>query len=513
MFPPGWYFASVPADLTVTAGGLRSRGVTVHVLDGNARLGAFLAPAAVHALQRPSTYGDDLAHAEATALWTSACRQAGERSGATCTPRVLGFGDTVESHLPTALSVGCDASLNPALPVLDELVDQTVGFEPEVVGVALVHPEQRVQAVAFAARLRTRGFDGKLVLYGSLEDALSPLDLAPDLLGLPRHALFDLYDGVVLGSAVDSIFTLACGRQAPGVLAGGQANLPQPQPQPAPAVPDFGGITASSYPFPAPVVDLRLSHGCPWARCAFCAIHTHQPDYVQPVPGAAAEAMGLAHESLGTTFFRIRDCLLTPRGIEQVAGEVHGLSFRAHWSCRARFSRDLDRDVMERGRDAGLDEIWLGLESYSLRVRDHMGKGIPQAVIARVLADAEASGVRVRLLCILGFPGEHPDETMETIAFLRANRKRTDGVSLTPFELMRHSPVAAAPKTYDVTLLEDDLPRHERLRASLPFRTPDEESRQAAITNAMHEARKLFTSRDLLLGPDPSHTWMHEVGP
>lgn len=516
LFPPAWYYAAVPADLTATAGVLRARGLPVRCFDLNAAFHArLLSPCdGFAALREVGTYRNDILHVSAATLVQLRCREVGEAFGVTLTPRTLELG-VDPSHVPPSRAAALDRLRNPALPVLEAAVVDVMMSPPSVVAVALVHPEQRPHVVALGALLRDAGFRGRLVVYGSLEDVLAPADLADDLLGEPRHVLFEHYDGAILGEAESALVALA--------LDGAMASVPnllwreRPSARPLRHVeraeelsaPSFDGIEPGHYPFPWPIVDLRLGRGCPWARCHFCSIHAHHPVYRAASVDTVAEAMVIANRRLGARFFRLRDDLVTSTQLAALAARLSQLPFRPRWSCRLRFEPTLDESVLRAAAESGLEEIWLGLESPVDRVRGLMNKGGRQGDVGRISTAAERVGVRARLLCMVGYPGELPEERAQTLALLRERLESSPaGVSLTPFRVTRSSAIARDPSAFGIELLPETLARHERLRAHLPY--AGEEALRGSVDRMIQELAPVLAAHpSTRFGPDPSHGWLH----
>lgn len=469
MFPPWWYFPAVPADLSHTGGALEAWGHDVHTLDLSGATQAALvgSTAGWKALRDPATYPGGLASA-GLALH-QAFRSLPTR--ARLRPATL----TLEGD-PDDLRVlrahGLDPAHNPALPVLTAAARQITQRAPDVVGITLVHPDQKAQGPVLARLLRDAGYTGIIALYGSLEDVVAPSDFAPDLLG--GHLLFDDVDGVIVGEAESALRALLEGTPVPNWVTRETTVLPQRYVEDLGALgaPRFADVVPAHHPTPTPVIDLRLGRGCPWARCAFCAIQAHQPGYRASAAarvGAAAEA---AHAALGSTHFRVRDDLVTPRQLRELAEAFRELPF-ATWCARSRFEPALSREVLQNARDAGLSELWLGLESGSERIRASMDKGVRSEVVERIVLDCAALGIRVRALVILGFPGETEADFLETEAFLTRHGERLCGMALTPFQLMRRSPMADALERFGLHAAEDPLPAHVRLRHHVPVQALD----------------------------------------
>lgn len=498
----------MPADLAYLVGALRAAGLTASARDLSM---GFVHHAIGHhpawsALRAPATYADREAQLSAHLALFTAFRAQAASWPADWGLRHLHLSGVDEGDAVAGRQAALDPRRNPALAYLRREVRSVMRDPPERVAIALVHPDQRPQCLALATLFRRQGYDGELILYGSFEDVIAPLDLAPDLIGDPVHDVFSEFDAVVLGEAGDALVALCRGEPAPNVVRAGDASVPEHRLEDLSRQPDpvFDWVRPEIYPYPEPVVDLRLGRGCPWGKCAFCAIQAHQPGYRFTPAASVARAMASAHTDLGSTHFRVRDDLLTPTQIRDLGRAVNGLDFQAHWMARARFEPALSGEVLQNA--TGLEELWLGLESAVPRVRDAMDKGVRQDVVERILA--ESGQVRLRALCLLGFPGETEDEARQTIDFAVANQDRLAGVSLTPFELMRRSPMASDPARYGLEVGSDPVPRERRMRHTLPVvSAPGMPAGRAE--QLKHEA--LPALMDLIRrdpGPWPTHTWV-----
>lgn len=388
VWPPLWTYTSVPADLTDTAGALRAAGVPTRLHDLSAGLTRHLLGdlPGYQALQRPETYLDPERHRAAAAALEAASAAIGARHRVEYGPRRLRFPDIDEDHVSGALRVGLDRGRNPALPYLQASARRLLGDDPAVIAIGLGFPAQRVGALALARLLRECGYRGYIALYGSLQDEIAPEDFADDLEGSPLHLLFRDFDGAVVGeaeSALTAFWRVTQGQgqlsEVPNLLSpatGGRRPRRHVESLREQASPSFEGIDPALYSTPGPVIDLRLGRGCPWGRCTFCAIHAHQPGYRAGPAGRVAEAMRQAHDALGARFFRVRDDLVTPAQLRLLAEAIAGLPFRPRWSARVRFEDALVKDTLARAAGSGLEELWIGLESASERVRERMDKGV-----------------------------------------------------------------------------------------------------------------------------------------
>lgn len=496
VFPPLWYFAAVPGDLSHAAGFLGEQGLEVEALDlstgaNHALLGS---TPGWQALRDPATCGDHAAALAARDEVRARARALGSRFGARYNTRSLVLEGAHPEDLGRSLAIALDPRKNPLLPWLTDQARRLTDLAPRLVGIAACHPDQLVFGPALGRLLRQAGYTGTLVLYGGLEDVLSPADLVAEL--GPDHLLFEDFDAVLPGEP------------GPALLAALRGKAPAQPPWEAPdALPDFSWVEPAHHPFPTPVVDLHAGRGCPWGRCAFCAMGQRRPHQL-PSAQWTLRAMERAHAQLGSTAFRIRDDLVSPSFLVELAGLVRARLPQARWTARARIHPRLSAPLLAEARAGGLQELWVGLESAVPRVRELMDKGVDQEHVLGLLRAAREAGVRVRLLCLLGHPGESLDEARQTLDFLVEHQHLWAGISLTPFELMRSSPVGQRPNHWGIQLTPDPLPRHRRLRYHLP-------------TSHAPDLRALFPRLQALAalrapttaGPDPSHDWLLEDRP
>lgn len=519
VWPPVWTYTSAPADLSETGGALAAMGAPVRLWDLSAGLlSRLLAGPHLDALRQWRTYADPAAHAAAAEGLDRAAAAISARFGVQYAPRRLVFPDVDEDHVAGAWKVGLDPARNPALTFLDEAAGRILADAPAVVAIGLGFPTQRVCALALARLLRRRGYQGFIVLYGSLQDEIAPEDFAPDLAGQPAHLLFTDFDGAVLGEAETALFALwraetgqgAIG-EVPNLIAKRTGLVLPPRREEALSAlgpPIFTGLRAEDYCTPTPVVDLRLGRGCPWGRCTFCAIHVHQPGYRAGPVARLIEGFIAAHRQLGAIFFRVRDDLVTPRQLREIAAAVSELPFRPRWSARVRFEDALTLDTLQRAAAAGLEELWIGLESGSERVRALMDKGVSQATVERVLESCAAACVRVRALCLLGHPGETVEEAAATVDLLLSRPHQIAAASLSPFQLMRRSPMGQDPGRFGLSVRPDPLPRHARLRFALPATWPGQLTRAEMAPLLARVEAELLPRLRAELRPDASHGWI-----
>lgn len=514
IFPPLWYFSAVPADISYPHSWLVQHGMTVGVWNLSARFQYenYGESRGYHILQDPKSYYDLTTLKAGHNALRQTAKQIGVQHNSPVRFRKMAFEKDEIHHVPVALEVGLDPRRNPALGLLKQTCSELNAADPNLIALAFVHPDQYVQVLTLAKLLRDSGYARKLVIYGSLEDVVAPADWMDDLVGEPTHMLFETVDAVIVGDSEAALLSLCKGEtNHPNIMWG---HTPQPPENTRLHLKNwpplhFEHVISDHHPYPKPVVDVRLGRGCSWGRCAFCAIQSHQQGYRSGDPEHVAASMLSAYETLGTTFFRIRDDLVTPPQLQKLAQVIRALPFQPRWMVRGRFNPGFTRSLLREARAAGLEEIWMGLESGSPRVRELMDKGVAQDQVIRILHDAASIGLRVRALCIVGFPGETDKEFQETVDFVLEHQARLSFFSLTPFQLARNSPMSADPRRYGLEVLPDPLPRQERLRFLIPSSKRDGTPPIEGTRRFNEAVHRFLPWVEQITGPEPTHDWMY----
>src|SRR5512138_2435177 len=108
VFPPLWYYASVPGDLLVTGSHLRARGIEVGCHDLNAGFFAHVLSEnrGYRALRRRATYENELAFREASAAVAAGWKDIARSHGARASFYHLELGGDDPGHVPSALAGG-----------------------------------------------------------------------------------------------------------------------------------------------------------------------------------------------------------------------------------------------------------------------------------------------------------------------------------------------------------------------------------------------------------------------
>lgn len=173
------------------------------------------------------------------------------------------------------------------------------------------------------------------------------------------------------------------------------------------------------------------SRGCP-DRCRFCGSPWFWSRRVRfRSPESILAELRLIRKRFGLREFSIRDdnFTLDRNRVLEFCRLLRRSGLRFRWSCQARVDT-VDAALLTAMRQAGLEQIQLGVESGSPRILAKLGKRITPAQSEAAVAAARAAGVGVTIYLMTGMAGETAADFAATRALL--DRLQPDAVVVSP---------------------------------------------------------------------------------
>lgn len=195
--------------------------------------------------------------------------------------------------------------------------------------------------------------------------------------------------------------------------------------------PDYSHYPAEDYLSKEMIYPLRSSYGCSHRGCAFCTHHGNIP--YKKIDLEEIES-AIVKNKMRNLFFI--DDNIPAELLSELADMLR--PHKVKWWCQTRPTEDL-LGMFPKLKESGCTAVSFGVESGNQRILDSMRKGTDAETVSRVLEESHDAGIRNIVFMMFGFPGEDENSFMDTMEFLRNNRKNIDIVSASVFGLQKGS--------------------------------------------------------------------------
>lgn len=199
--------------------------------------------------------------------------------------------------------------------------------------------------------------------------------------------------------------------------------------------------------FGSGVVPMQASSGCPH-HCAFCNfVKDRRLTYTKPLDQLVSEMKSVQKRGAKYIWFVDDNFRLGAKDLERVCRRfiAEGLQIKWMTFIRADSIKDADFKLI---KEAGCEELRLGLESADLSVLKNMNKKANPELYSEVIKNLLAAGINCSAYFIFGHPGETSHSAEKSIEFIKSlEHPELPGVfswSMYPFMLAPLSPIYEA---------------------------------------------------------------------
>jgi radical SAM superfamily enzyme YgiQ (UPF0313 family) len=229
--------------------------------------------------------------------------------------------------------------------------------------------------------------------------------------------------------------------------------LADPPPLETLPIPDFRDVPWGQYLVPRRYAPIRMSEGCYWGKCAFCARYGHERLAYFP-PERVMDGMAQLRESHGIRDFSVNDDCMPPEYWDDLCAGIHRQRLDLSMCIWAKPVAGFTPKRLQRMAQAGVRQIRWGVESGHPRVLKRMRKGTTVGTTLRVLGHAHEAGIWNHACFIVGFPTETRQEAEATLDLIRSHRAIIQSFILYPFVLYEHSAIFGDPEAFGIRDLQ-----------------------------------------------------------
>ncbi|MBI3927144.1 MAG: radical SAM protein [Armatimonadetes bacterium] len=249
---------------------------------------------------------------------------------------------------------------------------------------------------------------------------------------------------------------------------------------------DLEGLSLERYLAPEPVLCIRASKGCYWARCSFCDTFYGVEHERRTLDQLVAEIRHV-RDRYGVRHFQFIDDCIPPRRMKAMAERFLEEDLRVEWFCNGRLDKGFHQEILEVAHRAGLRMVLWGVESGSSRILGLINKGVHCDGRFDLLRRSAEVGIWNFAYIFFGFPTETREEAMLTIEMLCARRDIIHSYGRSVFTLGKHSELYRNREKYGILSVVQDV---EELSTNLHYA-----SQEGMTDREVDEMMKLCTSR------------------
>lgn len=253
-----------------------------------------------------------------------------------------------------------------------------------------------------------------------------------------------------------------------------------PEPLDRVPYPDFDDIQWDRYLTPRRYIPIRMSDGCYWGKCTFCA--RYGPDRIAyMLPDRVVEGLEHHQETYGIKDVSVNDDCMPPDYWEELCQKISSRKLKLSMLIWAKPVAGFTRRRLELMAKAGVRQIRWGVESAHPRILGLMRKGTTVSTTLRVLQDAHDLGMWNHACIILGFPTETREEAQQTLDLIGNHRAIIQSFILYPFVLYEHSYIYQHPEEFGIREIQlEPTPFFDRISYTTDAGLTPQEARALA---------------------------------
>ena len=172
------------------------------------------------------------------------------------------------------------------------------------------------------------------------------------------------------------------------------------------------------------------SRGC-IGSCIFCEERAFWGKFRARNPENIVGEFSRNVKQLGIRRFRLNDSLINGdlKNLPLTCDRIMEAGLDVVWGGNARINPSMDEQLLAKMHNAGCRFLVYGVESGSDKVLGDMRKGTSTQQTENLIKQTRSMGIRAYIFLITGFPTEDEEDFMETMEFLKRNKRYIEGVA------------------------------------------------------------------------------------
>lgn len=340
-------------------------------------------------------------------------------------------------------------------------------FDPDVIGISLFSWFMQRTAELFCLEVKKYKPTCKIFIGGA---GVTRFLVNGKTEEWPKHMISkNIADAIIIGEGEDAVVDF-CKNQLQGISI-----IPQLKSLDRKVIPNFSGIDLFKYETifkddftkEGPVITITGSRGCP-RKCSFCNVESIWPTFVfRPAEKIVDEIENYVKKA-GVRKFKFTDSLMNGSSSnwrnlnKEIIKRKLDIEYTGQFIVKPT-GQTLDNDY-DLAKEAGLSKLFIGVESGSENVRNHMRKKFNNASLYETIEKLSNRNIKQLWLFITGYPTETEQDFQDTLDLLKKYKKFGSlvTISIVSFVLIPDSPIAWQSKYKDLEFYNEH-PNNEGL--------------------------------------------------
>lgn len=363
------------------------------------------------------------------------------------------------SYIKEIISGAAKKEENPFIALFENSVVPSLRSETGLFGISIIYTDQLIPAITLARAIKNKSnapivVGGEVIARivkesnGNLEDLFSVFDGIA--VGDGSDVLVNVIDSISRGSNLDNVPHLITSKNRHRQL-GSRAPMTSLD---VLGRPDFNGLNLKLYFCPDTVLPLLSGKGCEWGNCVFCT-ESFEKNFAPRSIDLLLDDIEFFVSEHDTRHITFADSDIPAQRLKQIADGLLARNIRISWSCYARLTPALTKEIIETARKSGCIQIYFGLESASQRILHRMRKGIRIDNVPNLLQLCHEQGIHVHLFCFVGFPDETKEEACHTARFIEQNISHIGSFNIGPFAFRTYSEIFQKSEQFGVSINQE----------------------------------------------------------
>lgn len=307
-------------------------------------------------------------------------------------------------------------------------------FKPDIVGFSILLKSQLVYSLALSKLIKKRNKKIKIIFGGAslILDNLSDID--------KLVSNNNIVDFIVGGGGEYHLLSLLKNiRKTKLKIRKNEGKSRLEMPFALSCFPNYSDFKLKEYFISKTILPIHIAKGCSWSKCTFCQAASSGPKFIAKKINKIIKEIKFLKKEYNTKSFYFIAPEVPVFLLKKISEALIKSKLKIYYSIYARPVSSINDDLLKKLYKSGCRLINYGVESFTQRILNLMGKGTRTGEILDLLKRTKKAGIKTYCWYIVGFPSQKEKELENEMAIIKKNSQYIDLLGCHTFFLKKHS--------------------------------------------------------------------------